>query len=494
VADRIRAAALQPTAPDQPLPLPLASHWNTGFRPDGFDPRFQLAELRRGRYLLPWFQLPRPDGDLPDDYFEPVLEEWKHLRLPMGFISTQWDVLVAEAAAGVQPWSQTPPLSPASSPELWYAAGRRWGDCRRLRHLQERYPNPPLVLFVSNNEQPRLSWQQVRERGLRLPGWSPGDSDDDLRRAVGDAWIERYGALLRGFREALASKHWQAAARFIGYEAFGQCALGRWPGWGDYSLHADGRLEPWSSVWDGASVSYYTSDWNPSSDFRVYSPQVESMNWVPMLQEARRRRPDFWFELSVWDGRSDNLAEDKDDFYRRLGQAWTAERYAGMVKFGMWLLRPRVVREFRDPQSPRSRYGSYFDVVLEAVGQVHDEPTLGRFWREGRLVPNARDDHPYRAAVSPELQQLSRWFLLDADANPPQPWNLETALEVYALALESGRAPQREWLVYAHSPLAASRTTRVTITSGIRPELTATRGGRYALVREVDGAVRGVAC
>jgi len=59
------------------------------------------------------------------------------------------------------------------------------------------------------------------------------------------------------------------------------------------------------------------------------SPQIESMNWVPVLEAARRVRPDFWFELSTWDGRSDDDARDKDDFYAALGQQWTPRRYSG---------------------------------------------------------------------------------------------------------------------------------------------------------------------
>ena len=38
------------------------------------------------------------------------------------------------------------------------------------------------------------------------------------------------------------------------------------------------------------------------TDYTLWSPQIETMNWVFMLDEVQRTRPEFWFELSTWDG------------------------------------------------------------------------------------------------------------------------------------------------------------------------------------------------
>jgi len=38
------------------------------------------------------------------------------------------------------------------------------------------------------------------------------------------------------------------------------------------------------------------------------------------------------------------------------------------VQFGMWLLRPRLVREYRGYMQTRADFGEYFDAILEAVG------------------------------------------------------------------------------------------------------------------------------
>lgn len=489
--ERIRSSAVERVQATGQYPLPLASHWNTGGRPDGFDAAYQLEALQRGRYLLPWIPLARPDA-APAAIDEAVVRAWARLRAPISLVSTQWEVLVAESLAGGA--AKPPALSPDSPLQAWHEAGRRWGGSPQLRRLQAIYPDPPLVLFVSNNEQPKMSWPELRGSPVALPGL-PQDADDEaLRRAVGDAWIARYRALLKGFREALPDGPWRDNARFVGYNAFGQPAIGRWPGWPTHSLHTVDRLEPWSLAWDGASVAFYTSDWNPSSDFRVWSPQIESMNLVPMVAAARARAPGFWFELSTWDGRSGGLKEDKEDFYRGLGQQWTPTRHAGMVQFGLWLMRPRVVREFRDPQSPRGRYGATFELILDAIERVHDDAVLRQFWREGRLVANDQSTHPYQSVVPESWQSLGRWFLLETDANRPRPWALDTPIDVFALALEVGAAPDRQWLVYAFSPQHDRRETRVRIGRGIGARVLATQAGCFNRVRESGGGVEQLAC
>ena len=111
-----------------------------------------------------------------------------------------------------------------------------------------------------------------------------------------------------------------------------------------------------------------------------------------------------------WPGRSIELWIDPDG--RRV-------RYAGLVQFGMWLLRPRVVREFRNQLDDRIRFGKYFDAILAAVARVHEDPTLRDFWRSGRLLENPAGSHPYQAALPSEWARASRWFLLDSTANPP---------------------------------------------------------------------------
>ena len=187
------------------------------------------------------------------------------------------------------------------------------------------------------------------------------------------------------------------------------------------------------------------------------------MNWVFMQAAARKLRPQFWFELSTWDGNQPGQANDKRKFYARQGQPYSPERYGGMVRFGMWLLRPRAVREFRGWTELRSLAGPYFLANRRGRWTRSTASHAAPFWRKGGLVANRRQAHPYQTDVPAEYKDVDRWFLLDTSLDPPRPWKLETELPVFALALVLGERPEREWLVYAHAPLGMKRGVEVTL-------------------------------
>jgi hypothetical protein len=483
-------------------PLPLAASWNTGTAPTGFSPDYQVEQIRLGGYLLPWFRLtvPYPAPGLPDNYpaaadaayyYRSAVDYLAQHHLPLSFESTQWEALLPQVSADYANKGRDgtlSSLSPFDALAPWYEVGHRWARQPTLRQLQKLYPDPPLVLFLSNNEQPKLS-----PRELHADCGPAADASMLTRcRAIGDAWIERYRALQRGFREGLESPAWRARAVFVGFDAFVGSAMGRWSGWTEWSLYVPGRTEPWPYAWDGASVEYYLHDWAPDSDFAVWSPQVEAMNHVAVLAEVRRANPAFWFELSVWDGQEPGLPTDKLQFFRSRGQQYTPARYGGLVQFGMWLLRPRVVREFRNPEHDRIRFGPYFDVILAAVARVHDDATLNEFWRSGRLLENPVGGHPYQVALPGEIAGRERWFLLDARLNPPRPWQLTTPLRIFALALERGTSPHRQWLIYAFSPLDAAVDSELSIPNGPRVQVQATSAGAFAVVDEGNNAARPV--
>ena len=51
-------------------------------------------------------------------------------------------------------------------------------------------------------------------------------------------------------------------------------------------------------------------------------------------------------------------------------------QYGGMVGFDMWVLRPRVVREYRYWDDTVKESGAYFLAVADAVEVIHANPTL----------------------------------------------------------------------------------------------------------------------
>ena len=164
----------------------------------------------------------------------------------------------------------------------------------------------------------------------------------------------------------------------------------------EYSLYTSGRIDPKPLAWDGGSPSYYVFNWNESTDYTVFGPQVESMNWIFMLREALRLNPRFWFEISTWDGHEPEMENDKRKLYAKRGQRFTPERYGGMVQFGMWLLRPRAVREFRGWRDTLAQAEAFFLPIVEAVDRVHKGSILEQFWRRRRTGPQSGS----RASVS----------------------------------------------------------------------------------------------
>lgn len=470
VADEIRQEALLPNDSELGHPLPLAAHWNAGLFPTGFTPDYQMQMISKGHYLLPWFQLSSPlESPLPDAYYRSAIQRAAALNLPISFISTQWEsVLTYDPGYFNLPPDQNPnvvgpdgsiqqKVDPFGPIAPWSAVGGRWSKNALVQKLQGWYPNPPLVMFISNNEHPKLEWYEVMTAKRYVDLYGLGRDDNFKRQVVGNGWISLYRALEGGMRDGLIPGPWSQNARFVGYMAFGPSGFGRWDGWINYSLYTPGRIEPWPLAWDGVSPPYYLYGSDGITDYQVWSPQVESMNWIFMLADACRLNPGFWFEFSTWDGGS-----TKRDYFASLRQTYSPERYGGMVKFGMWLIRPRLVREFRMFDDTVAGAEPYFLSIVKAVDSVHNNPLLRKFWRSGQIVTNRAQKHPYQDNVPDEYRTIDRWFLLDTNLDPPRPWSLTTPLPVYSLALVLGQPPEREWLVYAYPPLGP--TTKVVVT------------------------------
>lgn len=503
-AEVIRTEALRPNGDATGRPLPLAGHWNTGHYPrnPGFDANWQMEQVAQGRLLLPWFQLNPPQWDqIPAAQYEAAIKRAAALKLPISFISTQWEsMLTTEKRYFDLPAAQNPNVvaangavqkrvSPFGPVEPWREAGKSWTTQAVVKQLQEWYPDPPLVVFVSNNEHAKLTWNQVEQDQRYLAKHGKGKDDDFKRRVTAEGWIERYRALQDGMRDGLTAPAWKKNAIFVGYEAFGPAHFGRWGGWKEYSLVTPGRIDPWPLAFDGGSPSFYVHNWNPSTDYTVWGPQVESMNWPFMLDDAWRLNRKFWWEFSLWDGYEPSQANDMRKTYAKAGQTYGPERYRGMVQFGMWLLRPRVVREFRGWTDGRDTMWPYFKEVCDAIARVHTDPTLTEFWRKGTLVPNRARKHPYQETIPAEFANVDRWFLLDTDLMPKEPWKLTTEIPVFAVALSLGEAPNRRWLVYAHAPLG-EKAVQITLPEFGPVKATVGVGGTYLVVSEKDKSVR----
>jgi hypothetical protein len=198
------------------------------------------------------------------------------------------------------------------------------------------------------------------------------------------------------------------------------------------------------------------------------------MNWIFQLEEALSVNPGFWWEVSLWDGNGGGwtpdkgyvpelLAKSKACQYLKDGQTYTPDRYEGWAQYGLWLLRPRVIREFRGSTVPLEPWRPFFERLVASVDRIYENTTLEHFWRHGRLVPNRAHPHPYQSDVPEKYRAKDRWFALDTNLDPPRPWTMKTDIPVFSLALATGRAPGRRWLLYACSPLEDRRDVQITI-------------------------------
>ncbi|MHC4542156.1 MAG: hypothetical protein ACYS74_20620, partial [Planctomycetota bacterium] len=213
-------------------------------------------------HILPWFSWPR--GNSVDSqknaqrfhsYYDELMAYCRELKLPICFRGTQWEAMLLGKEYRELPPEKCPAvigadrktirkLSPFGPIEPWRDPARRYVDTPAMKRLQRMYPDPPLVLFVGNNEAPDLRWHQVEQSKRYLDKYGRGRPDQFKRKVVGQGWIERYPVMFEAMREALMSDTWRKNLRFVGYGAFGPSHFGRWSGWKEYSLISDQWTSP----------------------------------------------------------------------------------------------------------------------------------------------------------------------------------------------------------------------------------------------------------
>lgn len=423
----------------------------------------------------------------------------------------------------------------------WQQAGSKWGAGPAMAEAQSYYAQPPKILFLSNNESPKQTWSATAalahcgstgtakcEVAIDQHYINGSYVPQDIVKDTGDGWIERYELMHASWLAELSSD-WAGVSAFVGYGALGPTLYGRTGNWSEYALAYDNggtdfRIDPAPLIWNGGSPELYDQLLNTGNgklgDSAVMSVQVEAMNLVFMRDEAYRLNPDFWFELSVWNG-CDTIDSSGHPTCTGYTSAYSGQRYAGWVRFVMWMLQPRLLRDYRNfetqgnPSSPNAST-DYFAAVLGAVDQVYADATLQLFWRDSKLVaadpaklPSAYNyyQHPYQAATLSAYAGKDRMFMLPVAENTA--FNsalsslysaqqthtsyavpLNTTVAVFAVARVRGEAPKREWLLYLHAPAGAQTGVTVTIPdysyNNGAVTVDAPVGGKFYLIKE-DG-------
>lgn len=498
-----REARLSSSSP-QGNPLPLIGSWNQGELPNTYDPKYQLDLIEKGHHLYPWFHIDVPGmkTDIKvEDYYEESLGRLIKLKLPVTLISSQWERLLTDQNKYLKLPAPINPnvvsisgkimkkVSPMGDENHWEEVGREWANMKWVREFQSRYHNPSSIIFLSNNEHKKLSWVDADQDYRFVKQYGSSTNKKERNEVFSRRWLSLYRSLQNGMRNGLINENWKRKIVFVGYNAFGPSVMGRWPAWDKYSIETLDSGSVWPLVWDGASLPFYTHNWDLSTDYNVWGPMVGAHNWVLMKEDALANNPDFWLEISIWDGYQPKKSNDKRKYYTSQGQEYGPKRYGGMVKYAMWLLRPRLVREFRNPDQTIAETEHYFMELVEAVDSIYDSDDLSRFWRKGELVANNKHKHPYQDNIPDKYKSRERWFLLDTNYDQRRPWNLHTEIPVFVIAHLLGSPPNREWLLYSFSPLGNRENVLVNIPHYKTVEISAFKQGGYYLVSERNNSI-----
>lgn len=523
-------------------PLPLTASYQDGDinQLKGFNPEWQLDMIEKGHHLqLGFGYIFRYDdwfvNRYLNDYYEKPIKKASRYGIPIVIRTSQ-----PEGMLSGEPWISFPPeenpnvvesggtvqarLSPCGPVEPWRTAGegwvnpillldegypesRDWWANPILAQLQNWYPDPPFVIWHSNNEASSVDYREIHE-DYRFQEAYSGDPDYDaweFRSEIvggntdltnpgaggyetGHGYIPRYNAMFDGMIDQL--DEWSDKVRFVCYEGASLC-FGRWDGWIAYSPDPiPGRFSTTPYIWDGASPSYYVNNWQGNRDFLGCSPQMEAMNLLFQRDHYKEVNPDFWWELSTW------FDPEYIEEWKGQGQEMPPERYASYVKWGMWLTRPRTARIFQFSTDSVEYNWRWFKPIVEATDEIHLNPILERFWKYSEPVLLTDIPHPwrYRDEFWPELfyngNERMRWYQLHNDVTyePTSSDNYSTMREktfnIWIMANVMGTSPEREWLVFAYTPLQAEMDVTAELPGYGNITITANRGGTYYLVRE----------
>jgi hypothetical protein len=524
-------------------PLPFVTNWEDGHNNHlkGFNPGWQMDMIEKGHHILLKFTYNVNYADwfvnaYLDDYFEEPIEKAARYDIPIVFGTTQPEAMLYSNDG---PWRSLPPednpnlvdtngvvhgvVSPFGGVEHWETVGecwvnpyllvdlgynpRDWWNDPLLSRFQNWYPDPPFVIWLSNNEASDMDYRDIDE-DYRFRDAYEGDPDYDnwqFRNEIlggntdltnsgaggyetGHGYIPRYNAMFEGMRNQL--DEWSDKIKFVGYEHDPLC-FGRMDDWIAFNPSPiPDRFSTLPYIWDGTSPSYYVNNWQGNRDYLGRSPQLEAMNLLFQRDYYKEIDPDFWWELSTW------FDPEFIEEWEGKGQEMPPERYEGYVKWGMWLTRPRAVRVFQFSQDPLEENWEWYEPIVDAVDEVHLNPILEQFWRYSEPVLLTEIPHPWqdRDEFWPELfyngNERMRWYQLPNNVTyePVSSDNYSTmrtkTFNVWIMANVMGTSPNREWLVFAYTPLEAQMNVTAELPEYGNITLTANRGGTYYLVRE----------
>jgi len=440
ISNTITTEALKAFSDSTEHSLPLLAHWNVGIPEyvEAMDPMYMISRIELGEHVLVSWKLdPYYNDSISSAYYEESIKKAAELNLPLVFVLPAPESALTKDSYYFSLESATNPnvvttagdvlerLSPFGADELWNEVGEQWTSTSLMAQLQEWYPNPPLVLFVSEDEAVKLSWSQLSQESR----FTTSGDDNFKRTLVGAEWIEKYRQMHNGFKKGFVNTIWKDNVKFMTYNKFSE-NLGE-SNWLEDATLTNHYMNIWPLTADGFTVDFDLS--GSKTDNSADAPHILVNNLPFMLNEAKLANPNFAYQLSL-----DTVSKVTEP-----------AKYRGLTQFALWFLRPSIIRQVSQ-ESDREALAPLFQEVADSVELIHYNPQLTTFWREGKLVNSGESD--LNQNIPEQYLNDPRWFLLETDANPPRPWADNTSIPVWAFALVKGEVPNREWLVYAQSP------------------------------------------
>jgi hypothetical protein len=444
-------------------------------------------------------------------------------------------------------------------PSIWHESGAEWGRAALVADLQRKFPDAPYVVLTDNNEAnvdgygnyidastphpdyypdriarwlpmdmsqetdskrkllPLLQSKSLRVYDYAMSGKTPQQFEKDFARLTDD----QYNALADGFRSSL--NEWKDKLLIEGYKA-GPITNAVTPEPGEQYCPDYGH-------YDGGGLGLYIE---PSSKDELLD--LTSVNWFkvylssPGHLRAEEINPNhfrvIYLKLTpggTWTG-----------FQRGRHEIVTAERYSAHIQWLLWATkgvgRPVELRYFTKsangpttpfcdtdaarqivtdagyPEIATATESMPIEAINQAVNTILDNPTLRKFWVEGKPVQTGT--HPaneLRFNVSTKVRTFPQpgdaddgFRLLDCDLNtprdewliPPTPqrhgsWNPDAQIKVWGTATELNG----EYLVHLWSPCQLTGTCKITIQNVGTFEMPVPQPNLYRVVRRAGWVV-----
>jgi len=524
----VKTESALPTTGGATRPLPLLSHWAIEVpqsNPEvGWGANWQHDQIVAGKLFLPWIRLPNPlywhNGQPSPDWtyqFQEILEYAAANGLPIGiktyqpeaaFYTSGMPINFVGFAAADNPCAYisgarqniADAIDPGTS---WYDCGYMFWDNAIADWIQTLHPNPPRVILYNNNEGTKLTSFNIATSQRVIDAYPTVASYTTQQKIelVFDLYEARFNDMWDGMK-ARMSANWASVIEVVNYSPF-NAGLGYFYGrytyapnyWGwrtgeQAAEHrrCDGFSQQWYNNHSSQALSHYD---------QVNSPQMHATWWPVQLDFIFSENAEFWLELATWYGNSQDIS----------WSGMNPSGYQGMCLYGMWMIRPRVLREYQDATAKITgsvsgfSYGTFWDNVVAAIQRIHDNDTLRAFWQDSELLANGVETVPTLFAnasalpVDAAFDTTDNWFKLTTSVDPGAYTADTTKVPVWAIARERGDTPNRQWLIYAFA--TDTDRTGVTVTVPVYGDIVinipetggywvATEGGGYETLPAMD--------